>query len=294
MKNIHLSVLFAALFFINAQFTTSAHADKIGSRMGYYSTELYEKIEAGEKDKALKAHLFQVLSSAHIQHGNNPDSISESCEKGATDCYRHTPISYNEARKVLLGKLELLQDKGQYALYDAYCEKMFTQKDFGGMQGPKPDTIPEHSVFNVEHTWPQSRFSSKFPKFFQKGDLNILYGVSTLANSSRQNLEFADVQTEQSPVCPAVRRGWVRGNSGAVFFEPPDHHKGNVARAIFYFSTRYQLPISEVEETSLRRWHQLDPVDQAERTRLDAIFEIQKVRNPYIDHPELVDLISDF
>jgi len=47
-------------------------------------------------------------------------------------------------------------------------------------------------------------------------------------------------------------------------------------------------------ETMLRRWHAADPVDQKERDRNEAIYGIQRNRNPFIDHPEWVDSIPDF
>ena len=39
------------------------------------------------------------------------------------------------------------------------------------------------------------------------------------------------------------------------------------------------------------RWHNEDPVDNFERSRNEEIFKVQKNRNPYIDHPELVDVV---
>lgn len=40
-------------------------------------------------------------------------------------------------------------------------------------------------------------------------------------------------------------------------------------------------------------WHNSDPVDQFEIERNEAIYGIQGNRNPFIDHPEYVDLIWD-
>lgn len=42
--------------------------------------------------------------------------------------------------------------------------------------------------------------------------------------------------------------------------------------------------------TTLLDWHELDPPDLAEQERNDLIYEdYQNNRNPFIDHPELVD-----
>ena len=100
------------------------------------------------------------------------------------------------------------------------------------------------------------------------------------------------------------------GYSGTVF-EPIDEFKGDVARYLLYFITRYEgrlnlfnhmvaaSPLDGSEEKGfedwyinmLKEWNTLDPVSQRERDRNDAIFSLQKIRNPFIDHPEWVDLI---
>lgn len=41
----------------------------------------------------------------------------------------------------------------------------------------------------------------------------------------------------------------------------------------------------------LLTWHNNDPVDDTEQTRNNIIYSYQNNRNPYIDHPEYVDLI---
>ena len=38
-------------------------------------------------------------------------------------------------------------------------------------------------------------------------------------------------------------------------------------------------------------WHELDPVDDFELNRNDVIYSYQGNRNPFIDHPELVDFL---
>ena len=94
---------------------------------------------------------------------------------------------------------------------------------------------------------------------------------------------------------------WEEGGSELGFnadgdkrFEPREVHRGNVARALFYFSVIYDQPIEPFEEVVLRQWHIDDPVDQRERERNQKIATIQLSRNPFIDYPDLVERIGDF
>jgi len=273
---------------------TLAFADRLTSQNSYYPKSFYSQVENGTSDEELKKELFEILSSGHIPSPHDSDKLVKSCRDQSRDCYQHSPISYSQARDFVLGKLDLMKKDGKYALKDVYCEDIFTEDDFKKGLGPQPGKAPDHNVFNVEHTWPQSRFSKRFSKAYQKPDMHILYGVSKTVNTSRGNDQFAEIQTDKDPVCPAVRRGWVRGDRDEIYFEPPAEHRGNVARALFYFSVRYQLPISKIEEESLRNWNKQDPVNEEEKVRHEEIFKVQKVRNPFIDHPELVDIIADF
>ena len=145
---------------------------------------------------------------------------------------------------------------------------------------------------NVEHSWPQSHFTSQFPKGFQKADLHILFPTDSKINSIRGNYPYGDtVSTLEAPCQEAVLG---LNSSGERVFEPDDVIKGDMARAIFYFSVRYKSKVDKNQEMSLRQWHELDPPDAREIELNEQIFEIQKNRNPFIDNPEYVDQIDDF
>jgi hypothetical protein len=199
-------------------------------------------------------------------------------------------LSYKTARKYLFGKLEIKQDKNSYFIEDIYCQNIYTKS-----HGVKPMSIPNSSHLNCEHLWPQSRFNKSQSNQAQKTDLHHLAASNSRANSSRSNTEFADVINEKvvNPTCTASYRGDVL-NYNRRGFEPPADRKGNIARSLFYFSTRYKLKISQSEEYYLRMWHESDPVDQEELERNQMVFEIQGNRNPFIDQPNLVSQISDF
>jgi endonuclease I len=91
-------------------------------------------------------------------------------------------------------------------------------------------------------------------------------------------------------------------------FEPSDLFKGDIARSYFYLATAYwnkwsccdtdavnKSDIKTWMEDELRAWHKNDPVDSYEINRNNEIYvDYQHNRNPFIDHPEWVDQISDF
>lgn len=96
-------------------------------------------------------------------------------------------------------------------------------------------------------------------------------------------------------------------------WEPADFVKGDVARILFYMVVRYDPGYNYYNETfdlelvdyttpdnfdpilgklsTLLEWHVLDPVDDFEVNRNEVIYSYQQNRNPFIDHPELVDYI---
>lgn len=256
----------------------------------YYPQDLQQKIiNKKVSDKSLLDELFMTLSMAHVYKRGSADTLVPSCRKKRKCFKERINFSYKMARKMLFGLLHLKKDKGGYYIKDKYCEKKFTQ-----FYGVGPGKIPNHHFINCEHTWPQSRFTKKFSIHSQLVDLHHLFPVESRANSTRNNTTFADVNAPPiSKICSKSKRG-PSTEMGITSFEPPASHKGNVARAIFYFSTRYRITISDHEEFYLRRWHTEDPVDAEEILRNQKIFEIQRNRNPYIDMPFLVELINDF
>ncbi len=204
----------------------------------------------------------------------------------------HQVLGYFKARQVLLGQMYLENNGKEYFVRDVYCQKAFTNRDFGSKNGLGPDQIPDPEVLNTEHTWPQSRFTDGYPKETQKSDLHHLFPTDSDMNNTRANNKFGEVSGKSIPTkCDTSKFG---NTPTGIRFEPPKDHQGNVARAIFYFSIRYKIPIDDDEEVILRKWHSQDPVDEAERTHHEAIFKMQGNRNPFIDHPEWVQKIPNF
>ncbi len=278
-----------ALVFVSLLIVFSAESST-KPRLNYYPTKFRKILKSDRlKNRDIIKALKLVISSGHIHQDNKPDLLVENCsEQQNKKCIIQKELSYTEARKYLFGLLHLKKDgQGNY-LEDVYCRKTYTS-------GVGPGRIPNHQVVNCEHTWPQSRFSGSHRKRLQKGDLHHLYPTDSRANSTRGNHKFAEVLGDDATSdCSASQFGIHSRTKKSSYYEPPREHRGNVARALFYFATRYDLRISDEEEFFLRKWHKEDPVDAEEMKRNNMIEKIQGNRNPYIDLPKIVDQINNF
>ena len=99
-------------------------------------------------------------------------------------------------------------------------------------------------------------------------------------------------------------QGGIFGKGGTI-----DEFKGDIARAILYFATRYEDTVdgytgfemfNGTENQALEDWaidmlldwhYNVDPVDQREIDRNDAAYNYQGNGNPFVDHPEYANLI---
>lgn len=194
------------------------------------------------------------------------------------------------AKKELFGFVELESDNEGRFVFDVYCRDTIRN-------GVGPNRIPNNSVMNTEHTWPQSLGAKSEPK---RGDLHHLFPTNSRANSTRGNHPFGEVDGDDAHhACSASQAGHIinprTGKKSSVRgFQPPPEHRGNLARAMFYFAVRYGYQIDALQEHYLRKWHNDDPVDDREELRNDKIEQVQGNRNPFIDYPRLVDRITDF
>ncbi|MFB6262851.1 MAG: endonuclease I family protein [Bradymonadaceae bacterium] len=168
----------------------------------------------------------------------------------------------------------------------------------------KPNGIPDPGRYNTEHTVPQSKMSHSGSRPYpRRTDLHHLFPADAEANKKRANLPFDEVSRAEWSKAGS-RRG--KNGRGWTVFEPRDSHKGDAARAIFYYSVVYQHSvdidaesdgwgIGLGDEKDLRRWHaQVDPVTSADRKRNSRVEKYQGNRNPFIDCPGLVGNIDNF
>lgn len=283
---------FALILSLLVCLTSFSNAAQVSQEIPYYGDEFYADLSSGVTNDDLKYSINKVLRSYHVKQVGQVDQIVNGCN--GNNCYSHISLGYDRARIFMMGVYYLVKIQDGYAIHDVYCDADKTTADFGANTPPGPRVIPDGKILNTEHTWPQSRFSRKFDGNMQKSDLHHLYPTDNEMNSVRGNNPLGEVVKDSKVLkCRASRTGKPSGG-GAEVFEPPQNHRGNAARALFYFSVRYELPLDERQESTLRKWSKEDPVDEEEMRRNNAIQGIQGNRNPFVDFPELVDRISNF
>jgi endonuclease I len=260
----------------------------------YYSQNFYSALQISSKDENLKYVLKSILRNYHILNPGQLDTLTERCPADRRNCYQQISLGYERTRIYLMGYLYLVKQQNEYLIKEAYCNKYYGPNEFRGGRGPAPQTVPDYKVINVEHTWPQSRFNGRYDREFQKADLHHLFPTDSQLNEIRSSNKFGEVLSDFKALKCGQSRYGVSKASHREVFEPPNPHKGRVARALFYFSIRYDLPIDTEEEAFLKKWNAEYPVDQEEITRNEEIYKTQGNRNPFIDYPELATMISDF
>ncbi|MGE8433077.1 endonuclease [Chryseobacterium joostei] len=220
------------------------------------------------------------------------------------------------------------QDKGYSGLWTAYftTDRDTTYENDGTIldiysenpNGPDPYNFTvgtsqcgqystEGQCYNREHIVPQSLFNEAFP---MKSDIHFIRATDGKVNGMRSNYPFGKVGNTPSYTS---QNGSKLGNSvspgySGIVFEPIDAFKGDVARMIFYFVTRYETQLAgfssgdmlggsafpglqDWELQQLLAWNAMDPVSDAETARNNAAYTFQGNRNPFIDNSAYAELI---
>jgi len=218
-----------------------------------------------------------------------------------------------------------VRDNGYNALYDAYKttdRDSFYEKDGTVLDmysenptGPDPYNYNhvkadqcgnyknESDCYNREHVVPQSLFNKNAPMV---SDVHHIRPTDGKVNGYRSNYPFGIVQTASITTMNGSKVGTSRsaGFSGTVF-EPIDEFKGDIARMIFYFVTRYENQLRNFDNGDmlggsafpglqtwelevLKTWAAQDPVFPAETVRNNASYVFQGNRNPFIDNPQWI------
>ena len=267
---------------------------------GPNDTGTYYQAADGKKGEELKTALFTIISP-------------------------HTILKYTYDVWDAIESYDLRADGMIWEIYSGISN--FTPKT----DRDKGDDVEEGKKYNREHAMPKSWFNEAtqdnyttdvYPMYT---DLHHLFPTDRFANTLRSNYPYGEVgatitkQTEGgfSKFGRAVDSlGYkVSGQNGRVF-EPNDRYKGDLARVYFYMATAYESYKNEKGVTRspkdwksdmlasnvypfftdwalkmLLRWAANDPVDEKEINRNNAIYGIQKNRNPFVDYPGLEQYI---
>jgi endonuclease I len=179
---------------------------------------------------------------------------------------------------------------------------------------PNLNFVSFGTTVEIEHSLPKSwwKCDINHPDCPAK-DLNHLYPADGPTNSSKNDDPLGVVTgtpTKNNGVSKIGPGSSYTGYVGAVF-EPADQYKGDFARSYFYMVTAYEhyaakwdtsKPENMLDNNTypvlkpgaielLLQWHRQDPVSDKERIRTNVVYKIQRNRNPFIDHPELIEYI---
>ena len=175
----------------------------------------------------------------------------------------------------------------------------------------------EGDGYNREHLMPQSWYNKTG---LMVSDIIQVVPTDGYLNSRRNDNPFGEVVDDVNRV-KTSKNGYSKWgapktelyvpSSVTTVFEPNDEVKGDIARIYFYMATCYQdsilcwsgnnvrdvlggtaySPILDWEMDVMKRWSQLDPVDERERARNAAAYGVQCNRNPFVDYPGLEDYV---
>ncbi len=162
--------------------------------------------------------------------------------------------------------------------------------------------------WNREHIWSKSRGDfSDASDLGAHTDAHHLVAAERVMNSIKNNRFYEDCHDGDDT--NVVDREYGNYTCNTWEFEPRDEVKGDVARMIFYMAVRYDDDVLDLEvvndpdeDSSLKlpvygdiddllRWHIQDPVSEKEVLRNEVIYSYQENRNPFIDKPELIEMI---
>ncbi len=286
-----------AFRFTNASDDFEILLDELNIVSDYY-TDVQQSVAEGLRCADLKTELSQLIAREHSQISYTGPDFDVWDSHFTTDLR-----SSDDGSKDIIW--DMYSDVPDGA--DPYEFIPGVDRDFGR------DIEEEGLFYNREHTFPQSWWGGQQDEI-QFSDIHFIIPVDKIVNSVRLNFPYGE--TDNPSIVTA--NGSKQGASSFpgfrnVVFEPIDEYKGDIARIMMYVGTRYEEFVSDWESANgrgasvmvaeafpfyeewfinlLLKWHEMDPVSQKELDRNDAVFSIQKNRNPFIDHPEYANLI---
>ncbi|HMR15659.1 MAG TPA: endonuclease [Mariniflexile sp.] len=154
--------------------------------------------------------------------------------------------------------------------------------------------------WNREHTFPRSRGGFNSINLDDIADGKNLFWNTTADSLRHGNSDAHALRAADGPENSSRGNqfyGQYNGPSGTL-----GTFKGDVARSVFYMAVRYNgLEIVNGypegitgqfgDLATLLEWHRNDPPDDFEMNRNNVVYTWQFNRNPFIDHPDLVEYL---
>ncbi|WP_405369305.1 endonuclease [Nonlabens sp. Asnod2-A12] len=155
--------------------------------------------------------------------------------------------------------------------------------------------------WNREHIWSRSRGPFSSIEYDEITD-----GMSVWTETNADSLRHGNSDAHHLRAADGPENS-SRGNNDFPEYNGPIGSQGSwhgdVARALFYMDLRYtnlamangnpaNTTTGQIGDlATLIQWHRNDPPDDFEMNRNNVIYTWQNNRNPFIDNPELVELI---
>ncbi|TPI03098.1 endonuclease [Mycoplasma struthionis] len=263
-------------------------------------------------------NLLPKASSSENLVYNNQDSYYASLEGLKGDQLRNQLFTLQKNSTGSIPDYNYLYTTYRDAFVDKYYEKDGSVLDiYSEKIGKDPQTYTwksrgssakgEGDGINREHIIPQSWFDKQSP---MRNDAHHVWPTDIFVNKEHSNYPYGIVKADNFVSKNGTKVGNGEEDNGLVT-EPADLFKGDVARAILYFTDTYQDKNLEATNESRRlykrvnnretikdsfkqtylKWNKEDPVDQFDLDRNNGIYKHQRNRNPFIDYPELVDVV---
>ena len=196
--------------------------------------------------------------------------------------------------------------KDYYSSYSKFTSENQDNGSGGTIEGDK---------YNREHSIPKSWWGGTTSAGTQGADPFIVIPTDKFINNKRNNCPFGIVSkvdfTSYEDYSKMGKSEESYGYSGTVF-EPNDEIKGDLARIVFYSIAKYNsssqwildggsayytgnesqnFGLTDYAIKLFTEWNELDPPDEWEISLNKALYEIQGNTNPFIDHPEYVNIL---
>lgn len=233
---------------------------------------------------------FDITAYYAAAVGKKGVELKEAIAKIITDNY--IGISYGDLReKINIADQDPLNHDNVWLFYK---------------EGSVNGTWDSGKSWNREHVWAQSRGLSPNSGNTDNNTISLASDFHNLkaedpgVNSEKGNRDFETNASDASFI----------GTHGTYSYSPALSARGDVARILCYMQLRWGqsngLVLDDKSENSpsydeayrrqgkisdLLKWHTVDPVDPFEIRRNNVVYQYQKNRNPFVDHPELVEYI---